>query len=367
MKKNFNISMLAVAGIVLTSCEGDDFKFPEEPVNYAVVPYGYMLNQGSYGANNASVTAMYLRGGQSYLTPDFYLKNNGQNLGDQAQDILFSEAGRVFVSVTNSKYIAKLDREGRELTRYDDFTNGPRSMVEVNGDIFLSTYDGKVLRLDTATLAIRATYEVGAYLEDIAVTAGRVVVTNSDYTGMGLGHSLGVINLAAGTVSEVECEVNPTRLVAWNGDFFFTTTTYDAYWNAVTKVWRLRNAGTVNQIDSITLATNLYPTDEALLMMNQSVNYYVTPYAYTNTFLRYTDDGKESSVTETVPFQTDLSTAPVYMVQRHDGRYYVGISNFAASGAVLNSSLLIFESNGKLAERVDDAGGVFLSKIAFAE
>jgi hypothetical protein len=367
MKKNINISMLAIAGIVLTSCEGDDFKFPVEPVNYAVVPYGYMLNQGSYGANNASVTAMYLRGGESYLSPDFYLKNNGQNLGDQAQDILFSEAGRVFVSVTNSKYIAKLDRDGRELTRYDAFTNGPRSMVEVNGDIFLSTYDGKVLRLDTASLAVKATYEVGAYLEDIAAAAGWVVVTNSDYTGMGLGHSLGVINLATGTVSEVECEVNPTRLVAYNGDFFFTTTSYDAYWNAVTKVWRLRYPVTVNQIDSVTLATNLYPTDDALLMMNQSVNYYVTPYAYTNTFLRYTDDGKESSVSETVPFQTDLSSAPVYMVQQHDGRYYVGIANFAASGAVLNSSLLIFDKNGKLTERIADAGGVFLSKIAFAE
>ncbi len=364
MKKTIRFSSLAlVACILLAGCEGDDFKYPEEPVNYAVVPYGYVLNQGNWGSNNASLSAIYLRGGQYMVSPDFYLKNNGQNLGDQAQDILMSEGGRVFVSVTNSKYIAKLDRNGVELARYSDFTNGPRSFVEADGDLFLSTYDGKVLRFDTATLTPKATYELGAWLEDIAVAGGNVVVSNSDYTGMGLGHSLGIINVASGRVTEVECAPNPTRLVAWNGDFFFTTTEYDASWNAVTKVWRLSDAGAANTIDSVTLATNLYPTDNGLLMMNQTVNYYVTPYAYSNNFLSYSN----GTVSAVEPFKTDLSSAPVYMVQQHGDNLYVGISNYAASGSVLNSSLLIFDLEGNLVQRISDAGGVFLSKIVFAE
>lgn len=106
-KRSFRAMALLMLGMVsFTACddEEDDLKKSSNKVIY-------VLNEGSWNNNNASVSAIDPTDGSSYYYQ--FAAANGRNLGDTGQDIL-RYGGKIYIAVSGSNTIEVVD--GNSLT-----------------------------------------------------------------------------------------------------------------------------------------------------------------------------------------------------------------------------------------------------------
>ena len=117
---------LAVSA-AFTSCSDDDEYDPFEYGSKVALPEhrGYILNEGSYKQNNASIAFFDSdRDTTTTKSIDLYYMQNGKQLGDTGQDIIEYD-GNVYVVMYGSNYVAKLNKAGIEEKRVTfDETHG---------------------------------------------------------------------------------------------------------------------------------------------------------------------------------------------------------------------------------------------------
>ena len=77
-----------------------------------------MLNEGSYGENNAHLGCFNFTDDRMYgsTTTDIYEIQNGRKIGDTGQDII-AYKGSLYMAVYNSNYVVKLNGVGKEEAR----------------------------------------------------------------------------------------------------------------------------------------------------------------------------------------------------------------------------------------------------------
>ena len=276
MKKLLIFAAVALAAPIFSSCDEDE---DEIKLEYRS-PYNlYCLNEGNWGKNDASICAYHVSDKQTdwYPTfddfePDIYFDKNNKNLGDQAQDLVYGDNHCLYVSVSGSKYIAKLNAYGNELARYatTDEQAEPRSLVLEGGKLYASMYGGMVARFDTATLTLEATVKVGTYPEEMAVNNGMLVVCNSGY---GAENTLSVIDLKSFSVTKtVELpHMNPQDIVVSNGKFYCNTTEYDEFWNANSYIIEVNPNGWSSK--EIAEAFYMRPYENTLYLIKSSTNW----------------------------------------------------------------------------------------------
>ena len=199
---------------------------PAEPQTVGV----FILNRGAHQANNASLS--YYNILEKAMLTNVYKTINGKGLGDSAEQMIIY-GSKKYITVTTSNLLVALDETGTELARIEPETEGannepqplrPRGLAAYNGKVYVSYYYGhSVAVLETATLKIENTVQVGRYPEALAIAGGKLYVANSggldfpDY-----GHTVSVINTESFTVEkEIEVVLNPTRLaVDSQGDVY---------------------------------------------------------------------------------------------------------------------------------------------------
>ncbi|MCD8297869.1 MAG: hypothetical protein LUC88_09885, partial [Prevotella sp.] len=150
MRKIFYACLCGLALTAFTACSDDD---DDNTVVWNPTELGskvemsqtraFILNEGSYGANNSHLT-YFDYSTHSVYGEDIFYAQNGVNIGDTGQDLI-EYNGNLYLAVYNSNYIAKLNGVGIEEGRvsFDMETLGQvRYMVASNGYIYVTSYGG---------------------------------------------------------------------------------------------------------------------------------------------------------------------------------------------------------------------------------
>ena len=350
MKKVYRGALCAcLAGFVLASCEpviGGD----EELV--VSRPDVFILCEGLYQANNADISAY--KSDSMLCTGEYYLKQNGQYLGDTGQDILYHN-GFLYVSVYGSSYIAKLNVEGQELTRrsFSSEEGQPRYITAEGDYLYVTLYSGKVAKMKASDLSVVDYAPVGMNPEGVVVYGDQLLVANS---GWGYDNTVTVIDLASfDSIASITVEWNPQQFVV-SGDsvFLLANGQYDENWNSDYPVQSINVAERTAR--TIANATRAVAYEGTLYLCNSVTNYMAEPTVTTNTFFTY--DVATATVDSVSFLQGDteeVSSNSVYMMEVNpaNGEVYIGLSGnkFVSSGMVHR-----YGCNGELVHRFDVQG-----------
>lgn len=189
----------------------------------------YMLCEGLMGSENSAITYYNVKTGQT--VKDYFKQVNGYALGESAND-LQRYGSKLYCVVSgaqgkNKSFLEVIDlATGKSLKRipfYD--ANGPympRNVSFYKNKAYVSSYDGKITRVDTTTLKIEARLNVGGALEELAVVGSKLYVTNSDqpfYPG-GVNNAVSVVDLNLfNKMYDITVTFNPVKITAaGNGD-----------------------------------------------------------------------------------------------------------------------------------------------------
>jgi DNA-binding beta-propeller fold protein YncE len=178
----------------------------------------FVLNEGSYGVNNAGISFY------DVATGEVSLDLLGQTAGDTGQDILLY-GSMLYTSFSVSGYISVIRADTKQEVRKisicgeDGQSRHPRYLDAYGGKVFVSTYDGHLLRIDTLTLSVDAEVATGANPEGIVYCKGKVYVANSDglnYNNACInGRSVSVVDAVTfGKEEDIPVRANPYYLQA---------------------------------------------------------------------------------------------------------------------------------------------------------
>ena len=211
MKKISIYFILAL--IVIASCKKSDVKPTAPKVTSGV----YSLNQGNYGSNNTSLT--YYDFTSTIATTDFYKNVNGFGLGDTGSDFIIY-GGKIYVVMNVSGNVAVANASTAKFIDTISFTNtginkGPENIVAYGKNVFVSSTDGTVSVIDTTSLAIIKSINVGENPAQMAVSGTSLYVSNTGAYSTAYDSTVSVIDL--GTLAEtnkITVGINPGSIAA---------------------------------------------------------------------------------------------------------------------------------------------------------
>lgn len=355
MKKFIKILLLFLSITpFITSCDSND---NSESWTFKDPYYAYILNEGGYGKNNGSITGVTLYG---ETVANIYAKANNKQLGDVANDLIIGKNKALYVAVSNSNYIAKLDLNGKELERYETTTKeeeNPRSLLIVGADLYVTCSGGIVARFDTATLTKKGELKVGSYPEELAAIGTKIAVCNSGY---GYDNTLSIIDANSfSLIKTVELpHMNPQNIVVFDNKFYCNTTEYDENWNSVSHIVEVD----ASNFNTKVIGEGFYmlPVSKGIIVDKQTTDYYSTPYKYTNEFYYYSGGKYE----KTSDFDA-LKEKGVYGMNCdfQSGNLYF-LLNKSEGAEPVNSDVYLWNGVNNTSF---NAGGIFASKIIFMD
>lgn len=294
--KQFKFNYLFVVLIlttVLASCRKDKVD-PNTMIPVAERAGLYVVNQGGIGKNNSTLT--YYDYTTKALTDDQFFASNASKLGDTGNDAVVW-GSKMYIAVNNSNIVTVVKSKDAKLVKQITL-NQPRSVAYYKGNVFVTSYSNTVSVIDTATLTITKTINVGRAPEQMVVANGKLYVTNSgglDYPNF--DKTVSVIDLTTLTeTKKITVIANPVSITA------------DTYGNVY--VLSLGDYGLTQA--GMTVIDNT--TDMVKTTTNPSL-YYNVPMAINGDFLYYPTGDKKIAVynvkTQTVSsanFITDGTT-----------------------------------------------------------
>lgn len=175
------IKYLAVSSLILfvVSCKKDPIINPDLGEKYE---NGLLvLCEGLFHQNNSSLTWINLTTGE--VEKDVFQKVNNRLLGDIGNDMLLY-GSKIYITVTTSSTVEVLDKNTLKSIKqipfdYNQKAQQPRYLASHNGKVFVSSFDGFVSVLDTASLKIEKRIKVGRNPEGICVSDHSLYVANS--------------------------------------------------------------------------------------------------------------------------------------------------------------------------------------------
>jgi DNA-binding beta-propeller fold protein YncE len=240
------VLLVALLTIVLPGCRKDDPIIPEEevplpPQTGTMIEGFYLLNEGNMNMNKASLdyydytTGTYRRNVYGQANPEATL-----GLGDVGND-LGIYGSKLYAVVNCSNKVEVLDVKTTKRLKVIDVKNC-RYITFANGKAYVSAYDGEVqlgeaspngfvAEIDTATLTITRTVQVGRQPEELAVVGSKLYVANSGaYSPPNYERTVSVIDLTTFVkIKDIDVAPNLRRLKAdvygnlWvssHGDYF---------------------------------------------------------------------------------------------------------------------------------------------------
>lgn len=200
--------MALVAITALMSCHKD--KNDVAPTPTAGI---FVLNQGKFGGNNGTLT--YYNYADKATTADIYASANGAGLGDTPNDLKVY-GSKMYVVVNVSNVVDVIDPKTAKLIKQISFDKKqPRSVAFYKNNAFVTSYDGTVSVIDTATFAITKSITVGRNPEQLVVSNNKLYVANSGGLGATPDNTVSVIDLTSLTVTKtVNVILNPVAISA---------------------------------------------------------------------------------------------------------------------------------------------------------
>ncbi len=172
----FFFSILLVG--ILASCKKND-----SPEKQDIIPVRkglYVLSEGGFNQNNSGLT--YYDYDKKQTIADQFKAINGRGLGDTGNE-LKTYGSKMYIVVSVSSTLEITDLTGKSIKKID-FKDGassiqPRSIAFDRNRAFITSYNGTVAVLDTASLTIQKYITVGNSPEGMAVANGKLYVANS--------------------------------------------------------------------------------------------------------------------------------------------------------------------------------------------
>ena len=361
--KNIYLGVLALAVCAgFASCSDDD-----DDDNYGyfdgqkLKSYAFVLNEGSYGKNNAGISCINWSS-NDVISEDIYYAQNKQGLGDTGQDIITDGKGNSYVVVYGSSYVAKLDKEGVEQYRAD-FTSEelkeygqPRYMALDGNKLYVTAYGGYVVRLNANTLVFETAYKVGLNPEHILVFDGKVYNTNS---GWGADKTVSCIDPSTRDVSTFTVMNNPDGILESNGKIYVQGYgNYDENWVAEYP-WGVLDlkSGEFTEIGT----ASMWAENKGVIYTVHSETDWSTS-TTVNHFASYdTKSGtlKEGMFVKNAPSEFASSSIFGMQFNPYNGYLYVGTSDFKTDGVIM-----VFDNNLNYVTSINSKG-VNPKKVVF--
>lgn len=197
MKKYwYKVALMAVALGLFAACSDDDDDEVIPPTPPVTTTGAYVINTGNWGANNGSVQWYDVE--TKKISNDLFAAANGEGIGD-VQDLCVY-GSKVYIACSSSAKIEIVNRKTFKREKTLNLANGagepiePRYLTATGGNVYFTSYDGTVSKIDTVSLAVAATVEVGDHPEALTAADGKLYVNISGY---GSGDKIAVVNLAS--------------------------------------------------------------------------------------------------------------------------------------------------------------------------
>ena len=364
MKKN---AFILFGGLLIlaTACSDNKEDSPNEGGNVAAHKM-YILNQGSMDSNNANIS-LYLPS-ENKVTPNYYLEQNRILMGDNGQQIIKHD-GYMYVALFGSNYIAKLDSDCKliasaQLSYYDEFRGGVRSIAADDRYIYASFYGGVVARFNARDLSLgntgRILKNVGSNLEQIVVEDDKLYVADSyaittDATTGAVNYEylkeIKIIDLDTFTLTgSIEVAQNPNSLLEEDDKLFLIS--YDYY--DVSYPVQMIDPKT-SAVTKLGYATCFASDNDIVYMVDSRTDYTTNPYTTHNSFWTY---NVKTGVTDNNSFLKDapeeLQSANIMMMAIDDetGDIYIASTFYTASNGIIYR----FKADGTYVGKFDCGG-----------
>ena len=360
------LSMLCslMIGTSFTACSDDNSEEPNilpiEPESYPT----YILNEGSWGANNANITK-FLANYKVENLSDIYLEVNGKQMGDVA-NAMIEEDNKIYILLNGSKYVARLDMTTKEEARYTfSATEGePRCMEVEDGYVYVTQYGGQVSKINAKDMNLVSTFKGGDNLEGVVEKDGKLYVANS-YKQEGSGNfvynkEVFVINAQTMVLeSSIEVVDNPTKIFEIDDKIYLISAGNYA-----------DVAGALQVIDPKTGTSKVIINDATKITEGHNDMVYGIRSVYdenwqlTNSFFTYNPStGAVSNASFLQNAPSSFSTDAIYLLEVHEetGFIYIGTTDYLTNGTIYQ-----FDINGKLYKSFD-SGGINPSTMLFID
>jgi YVTN family beta-propeller protein len=213
MKTKFYwIAWVCASALLFTACKRED-ETPDDqpPVIEDFATGAYVVNEGSFLQNNASITHISLGG---TVTNDVYFAANGVELGDVFQS--FTVIGdRGFAVLNNSQKVEVVDLKTMENVGTISGLSYPRYMVSAGTNkVYLSngSFSGTLEVLNAQTLEVTSSIAVGTGPNQLLAFNDEVWVCNEG--GFGLDSTISVVSTSTNTVVDaINVSYRPADMV----------------------------------------------------------------------------------------------------------------------------------------------------------
>ena len=210
-----SVLLSTVFTALFSSCDSNSDSPQENPTITTGV---YVLNEGKFKSNNASLTYYDLT--TSTATPDVFTAKNNRGLGDTGQDIL-KYGSKLYIAVYKSSLIEVMDVATGVSSKTIPMLNAagqpssPRSLAAFNGKIYITLFDGHVAQMDTTTLLVEKTISVGSNPDGIVVANSKIYVANTGGLAAVKDSTISVIDPVSFTVTKnIKVIINPSVIKA---------------------------------------------------------------------------------------------------------------------------------------------------------
>lgn len=358
--KNILFATLAMLAVTagFTSCDDDDDNGskPVDPKS----KWAYVLNEGGWGKNNATITGLYWMDNTTFGGECVYKTQNGQAVGDVGQDLV-KDGDNMYLIVWGSAYIAKLDKTGKEICRVE-LSSGdlaalgsPRYGVVEGNYLYVSCYGNCVAKFNKSDLSYVSKVTVGNRPERLIIDNGYIYCTSSCDESYNADNRLAKISLKDfkeatffTPMSNMDriMEVDGRIFVQGYGDY------YDYPWGEVNTT-----TGEFTQLGNCSAWAEV---DDVIYTVNGVTDW--STYETTNYFAAY--DVKQSKLTEGAFLKNapeELGSVSIYGM---DTNPYTDYLYVLTTDFTNNSKIYVFDENLEYVSQFETTG-VNAKKIVF--
>jgi YVTN family beta-propeller protein len=355
------LTALVAVTLVFNACKKNDDEIQNPPI--ATVARGeYILSEGTM--NNTKLS--YYSNTTNINIGDFFLQQNPSltaGLGDIGNDMIIY-GSKLYIVMNQSGLVTVLNASNAIFQKNIPFkiagtniTKGPRYAASAKGKVYVSSTDGTVSIIDTTSLTITASINVGSNPEQLAVSGDKLFVTNSGgYNFPNYDSTVSVINLINNTAgTKIKVGLNPRKIVADNSGNLYVVVTGN-YGFVLPKIVKI-NSGTELVTFSADTAVNtiayfnnkLYVTNDfAYTGLSSNVRALSTS-NFSNTGSSFITDGTQIQT----PYGLDID-------ELNNDVYITDAKNYTISGEVF-----CFDKNGKKKFSFSISPGVNPNKVLF--
>ncbi|MDD4971722.1 MAG: hypothetical protein PHT07_20030 [Paludibacter sp.] len=348
-----SLLLTSLCASVFTSCDTKE-NIVENPVISTGV---YVLNEGEYASNNASLT--YYDFATQFASADLFLDKNNRGLGDTGQDMV-KYGSKIYIAVYKSSIIEVIDAKSGISTKSIPMKNAsgasssPRSLTTANGQVYIVLYDGHVAQLDTVTLTIGRTIPVGSNPDASVIANNKLYVANTGGMAAVMDSTVSVINLSTFTEEKkITVNMNPAGIKADSyGDVYVAS---NGNYGSIPGKFQRIEAGT-NKVTDINVPVRNFDIE--------GDNAYIYNFTYdanwqaTNKTIAVYDVKSEKLISENL-VTTDIQKTPYCIdVDPVSKDIYLGVTDY-----INNGKMYCFSQEGKL--KFTFTTGINPSKLIF--